>query len=263
MSRERTSTRRRRSDYALSCRAFQTQSRPSGLPDPRWLGDPLLRARRSDWQRRPHILAPAERRFCRVLLERFAVGDCPSADEVSLLADELGLERTSALAALAEADLMHFSPDGAPLVAYPFSAVARGYRVLIDGSVTVEAMCAVDALGIAPMLGLSTETRSQDPLTTTVVEVRVEPSGRARWSPRGAVVLSAQRCCGGPSFESCCDTLNFFESEASARRYLVAHPDVTGDPISIPEAVKAGKTAFGELLRNLGRTAWPAGEAAG
>jgi hypothetical protein len=37
-------------------------------------------------------------------------------------------------------------------VAYPFSGTPRGHRVRIDGEHWVEAMCAVDALGIAAML---------------------------------------------------------------------------------------------------------------
>jgi len=34
-----------RTDYALSCRLFQTESGNTGLPDPRWLRDALRRAK--------------------------------------------------------------------------------------------------------------------------------------------------------------------------------------------------------------------------
>jgi len=51
-------------------------------------------------------------------------------------------------------NLVHHDPaTGAILVAYPFSRTPRGHRVLINGTHQVEAMCAIDALGIAPMLG--------------------------------------------------------------------------------------------------------------
>jgi hypothetical protein len=45
----------------------------------------------------------------------------------------------------------------------------------MDGKRWVEAMCAIDALGIAPMLGLPVEIYSRDPLSGGEIWVRLDP----------------------------------------------------------------------------------------
>ena len=114
-------------------------------------------------------------------------------------------------------------------------------------------MCALDALGIAAMLGKPTEISSHDPLSGTPITVRVAPDGTGDWTPREAAVLAARTGCGGPSFESCCGTLNFFESHTSADQYLDTHPEVSGEAIPIPEASEAGCEMFGGVLTSLAR----------
>jgi hypothetical protein len=242
-----------RSDYAVSCRLYHTESGPRPAPDPRWLRDAL---RRADWgsrQERMHELTRPEQVLYRSLLERFAAGTPPTADDVQAAATELDLDVEQVRGALTQRDLVHFGADGTPLVAYPFSATPRGHRVLIDGRIWVESMCALDALGTAPMLELPTVVHSNDPLTGAPVHVRFDAHGEASWEPQEAVVLAGRNCCGGPSFESCCTALNFFASEANALRYLEANPEVGGDPISIPEAAEAGRAVFGDVLRSLAR----------
>lgn len=79
--------------------------------------------------------------------------------------------------------------------------------------------------------------------------MRVDPGEGAWWEPVTAVVLAGSACCDGPSFRGCCDVLNFFETEDSANRYLRGHPELNGFPISIPDAIEAGRTVFAELLK--------------
>ena len=113
----------------------------------------------------------------------------------------------------------------------------------------VEAMCAIDALGIAPMLQLPIEITSRDPLNGTEVCVRLDPGDGAWWEPTTAVVLTGSACCDGPSFRGCCDVLNFFESAETAEQYLNNQPELAGFPISIPEAIEAGRAVFADLLK--------------
>jgi hypothetical protein len=134
-------------------------------------------------------------------------------------------------------------------VAYPFSAEPRGHRVLVDGERWVEAMCAIDALGIAPMLVLPIEIYSSDPLSGVEIWVRLDPSEGAWWEPNQAVVLAGSARCEGPSFRDCCDVLNFFERRENAERYLAENPSVSGRPISPPDAIEAGRIVFGDILR--------------
>ena len=126
-------------------------------------------------------LAPGERDLYDWILTAFASGTPPAPDTLADAASSFEVEAEAALAVFAREDLVHHDPaTGAILVAYPFSGTPRGHRVLIDGSHTVEAMCAIDALGIAPMLGLPVEVTSRDPQTGTEVWVRVEP-GEGAW----------------------------------------------------------------------------------
>ena len=121
--------------------------------------------------------------------------------------------------------------------------------MLIDGKHRVEAMCAIDALGISPMLGLPIEINSHDPLTGAEIWVRLDPGDGAWWEPKTAVVLTGATCCDGPSFRSCCDVLNFLQSAETAEQYLTNNPELTGFTISIPDAIAVGRTVFGDILK--------------
>ena len=190
-----------------------------------------------------------ERALYRRLLRRFADGGTPTPAELAAAAAELEVDLGRAAAVFAAEDLVHFdSAGGAVRVAYPFSATPRGHRVQIDGEHWVEAMCAIDALGIAAMLDRPIEVISHDPVSGGEVWVRVDPGDGAWWEPESAVVLAGSCASEGPSFRSCCDVLNFFESGEHALQYLLAHPEVSGHAITSPDAIAAGAAIFGDLL---------------
>ena len=194
-------------------------------------------------------LTQPERDLYRWLLQRFATGEPPSGEAIRAAAGDLGLGADDALAVFAREDLVHVDGGGRPTVAYPFSARDRGHRVLIDSAREVQAMCAIDALGIAPMLGQPIEVSSRDPISGREVRVELTPGSAATWQPAEAVVLAGSMRCDGPSFGGCCDVLNFFETLENAQRYLQERPEITGTPISIPEAAEAGRIVFGDVLR--------------
>ena len=108
-------------------------------------------------------------------------------------------------------------------------------------------MCALDALGIAPMLGTAVAIDSRDPLTGELIRVEVDSGGDASWEPAEAVVLAGS-CCDGAAHEGCCAVLNFFATPANADRWLTSHSDVRGHVVSIPEASDAGRAIFGAVL---------------
>ena len=99
------------------------------------------------------------------------------------------------------------------------------------------------------MLGLPIEIYSRDPLSGGEIWVRLDPSEGAWWEPHQAVVVSGSAGCGSPSFRSCCDVLNFFERRENAERYLAENPSVSGRPISLPEAIEAGRIVFGDVFK--------------
>jgi hypothetical protein len=206
----------------------------------------------------PERLGPArltrlderERALYRWILASFARAQPPQVDELCDRASELDLEVEETLDLFAQLDLVHHdAATGEILVAYPFSARPHGHSVLIDSAHRVEAMCAIDALGIAAMLQLPIEVSSHDPLNGAEIWVRLDPDEGAWWEPTSAVVLAGSARCDGPSFRGCCDVLNFFETEDSANRYLDSHPELAGFPISIPDAIEAGRTVFADLMK--------------
>jgi hypothetical protein len=194
-------------------------------------------------------LSDGQRTLYRWILASFARARSPQVDELCDLASvDLQVEETLDL--FARLDLVHHDQaTGEVLVAYPFSARPRGHSVLISSTYRVEAMCAIDALGIAPMLQLPIEITSRDPLSGAEIWVRLDPGEGAWWEPTTAVVLAGSSCCDGPSFRGCCDVLNFFQTEESANSYLGNQPELAGFPISIPDAIEAGRTVFADLMQ--------------
>lgn len=154
---------------------------------------------------RLRTLTEGERAFYRWVLRSFAAGTPPGPDELADTASALELEVEPALERLAGADLVHHDPaTGAIVVACPFSGRPTLHRVRLQGG-EVYAMCAIDALGIAPMLGEPIEIASRDPLTDDDIQVASSPAGAAGGSLRrqsssvagpeaGSPVMPAVRC---------------------------------------------------------------------
>ena len=200
------------------------------------------------WRPRPlHLLTDRDREFYRWILTSFGAGSPPGAADLADAASPLELDVEPALERLAQADLVHHDPGtGTILVAYPFSGRPTGHRVRLAGR-ELYAMCAIDALGIAPMFGEPIEIASRDPLTTREILVALTPGGDGRWEPHEAVVVSG-RSGTGESCDSCCPVVNFFASGATAEQWLASHPDVDGAVVSMREAIAAGRAVFGDIL---------------
>jgi hypothetical protein len=210
----------------------------AGIPAERWGEARLAR------------LSAAERDFYRWILRGFADGRIPDAAAAGETASRLGLDPGDAFDKLAREDLVHRDAStGEIAVAYPFSGRQTAHRVRIGRRNEVDAMCAIDALGISFMLGEPTEVVSRDLLTGEEVRIWVDPGGAVRWQPEGAAVFAGSDRCEGPASAVCCAFVNFFASRENAERYVRETPAVGGEVLSIPEAVEAGRIVFGGLLR--------------
>ncbi|WP_238164089.1 alkylmercury lyase family protein [Kribbella pittospori] len=190
----------------------------------------------STWRRRAVPLDAVTRTAHREVLRAFAASGAPPVGGT-----------TKALEALHELDAIRLSPEGKIAVAYPFSATPTRHRVRIADQVDVYAMCAVDALGIAPMLGQDTVIQSADPTDGSGITV-VRRTGSTHWDPAGAVVFIGADPGGGPSADCCCDYLNFFATRAAAEAWTAAHPQVPGQIINQREAEDLAVRLFGHLL---------------
>jgi hypothetical protein len=193
-------------------------------------------------------LSGAERELYFWILRRFATEGRPSSVELGAAAEQLRLEADSALEALAREDLVHRGADGEIAVSYPFSGRPTTHRVRFPGGHEVDAMCAIDALGIAPMFGEPIEVSSRDPLTGEAIRAQVAPDGAASWEPTAAVVVAGvlDRC--EESFRGCCPALNFFASSGNAERWLTEHPEIRGQVMSMDDAIAAGRAVFGNVF---------------
>jgi hypothetical protein len=193
-------------------------------------------------------LSERERDLYSWILRRFGTEGRPSSAELRAAAEHLGLEAEGALETFAREDLVHRGADGEIGVAYPFSGRPTAHRVRLPGGHEVDAMCAIDALGITPMLGQATEIRSRDPGTGDEIRARVVPDEPVEWSPESAVVVAGATRSEGDARRGCCPVLNFFASRGNAERWLADHPEVRGSVISMREAAAAGRAVFGGVL---------------
>jgi hypothetical protein len=194
-------------------------------------------------------LTESERALYFWILRQFATQGRPSSVDIYEAAERLAIEAEQGLQTLAREDLVHRGSDGEVTVAYPFSGRPTAHRVRFPDGHEVDAMCAIDALGIAPMFGEQVEVASRDPVSGDGIQARVAPDGAAEWWPQSAVVVAGAVRSEGDACFGCCPVLNFFVSAANAERWLDRHPEISGETISMQEAILAGRAVFGELLK--------------
>jgi hypothetical protein len=193
-------------------------------------------------------LSELERELYFWILRRFASRGRPSKGDVHSAATRLGLPVEAALATLAGEDLVHLDHEGEIAVAYPFSGRETAHVVRFPSGHEAYAMCAIDALGIAPMFGVPIAVRSRDPVSGDAIDTRLQPGGDGDWSPKSAVVVAGTMQGEDESCQSCCPVLNFFESSSTADRWLARRAEVRGHVITIPEAIASGRAVFGDVL---------------
>ena len=162
-----------------------------------------------------------------------------------------GVEVGAALARLHAEDFLRLDDTGRIVAAYPFSAMPTSYLVHIGDGPSVYAMCAIDALGIARMLGRATTVRSADPSTGEPVTLALDAAGRLRdHQPAAAAVLVGATAHGEScvAADTCCATVSFFASSTTARSWLHDNPDVRGPVLDLATALDLANEVFGHPL---------------
>jgi hypothetical protein len=250
----------REGTFALSCRVYRDERGLAGRPSRKWIRDALSQAaagavalaaaeipRDKQGSERGARLTASERALYTWILRRFRTGR-PNAGELHREAERCGLEPDAALSTLAREDLVHLGRAGEVAVAYPFSGLETAHVVTFADGHKAFAMCAIDALGTAPMFGEPVEIRSRDPLTGERLHGRLTADGEMDWQPRTAVVVAGVSDRQGESLHGCCPVLNFFASADNGHRWLEQHPAVRGTVVSLADAVAAGRAVFGDVL---------------
>jgi hypothetical protein len=189
-----------------------------------------------------------------MLLSFAATGHAPEPALLEAVAAGYGRTAAEVLADLHAGDFIQLDEAGGIRAAYPFSAVPTPHVVQISGGPRVHAMCAIDALGMAAMLGRAVTIASADTLTGQPVMVTVTGNGTtAVWEPATTVVFDGRlaSCADGPAIPSAqvsCGFMNFFAAPASAAAWAAAHPEVTGEVLGQKAALRLGGEIFGALL---------------
>lgn len=240
-------------DFGVSCRIYRG-------PDGQMTGAPSVEQLRealsipgpaevlSRWRTRARRLDPVERAVHQAVLRAFATTGGPATSgELDPVVAGTGTSTVEVLQSLHDGDAIRVTPDGVIAVAYPFSANPTRHRVRIGDRVDAYAMCAIDALGIAAMLGQDTAISSVDVTTGQPVTVTTT-GGRTVWDPATAVVFIGVGAGGGPTADCCCDYLNFFNDPATANAWASNHPEVPGQILTQPEAEVLGIQLFQPLL---------------
>jgi len=196
---------------------------------------------------------PATDRVRVALLKLYAEeGRAPTT---GALAERVGLNETSVRTLLEELHRRDLAVlDGERIVgAYPFTDKDTGHRVTLDGRV-LNAMCAVDALGIGAMTDRDITIASRCRHCGAPIRIATRDQGRAlaQTEPRTAVMWQSVRYQGACAANSLCATTAFFCSDdhlSAWRREQAA--DEAGFRLSIEEGLEAGRALFGPSLAGL------------
>jgi mercury(II) reductase len=173
----------------------------------------------------------------------------------SAIAKRAGLSETTIQPLLEELhrrDLVVLNGDRI-VGAYPFTDRDADHQVTLDGRV-VNAMCAVDALGIGAMTGHDIAIASRCRHCSAPIQITTLNQGRslAHVEPRTAVTWQSVHYEGGCAANSLCATTAFFCSDDHLSAWRREHSaDEPGFRLSIEEGLEAGRALFGPSLAGL------------
>lgn len=179
-------------------------------------------------------------------------GELGRAPDRVALAEKTGLAADAVRAALTRLrarDLIVLDEaTGEIMGAYPFTERASGHHVRI-GARTLNAMCAVDALGAGAMYGADSEIRSACRECGAAIVVRTVRDGAELLAvvPAGAVVWNGIHY-EGQAADSLCRVIAFFCSDAHLEGWSAARRGLKGFRLSLDEALQVGKALFVPVL---------------
>lgn len=195
---------------------------------------------------RQDALIPMLRDLHRKILKSFAATGEPLTR--TQIAAEVGEEEVDVvLHQLAGNDLIVLSHDQQEITgAYPFTVEQRVHRVNINGQETY-AMCALDAVSIAPMCQGSTRILSQCHVTETPVEIQMNEDKVLTAAPVDVHVGIRWQSTSGCAAKNLCMEMVYLKDEATAQAWQRQDSDnISIYPLA--EAVEFGAAFFKPLL---------------
>ena len=181
-------------------------------------------------------------------------GHAPTASDIAGESGLAAADVETVLAALAGRDRLVLDPASGDVVgAYPFSERDTGHKVRFDDRTltarTLNAMCAIDALGAGAMYGSDIAVASACRECEQPVHIETRDSGRvlAGVDPTNTVVWAGIHH-DGCSATSLCTTILFFCSVTHLEAWRGRHHGPEGVRLSVDEAMQVGKALFGPVL---------------
>lgn len=172
-------------------------------------------------------------------------GRVPTGPELDPVIDKKKLE--AGLRKLGEADLIVLDKAGRwPVGAYPLTSEQTAHRITVNGH-TLYAMCALDALSVAPMFNETVSISSVCHLNHTPVRIQMQGDTLCDARPDDAIVGIRWQMPSAVAAHSMCMEMVFLENRATAEQWQ----DGDTDNISLftlPEAVAFGKGFFLPLM---------------
>jgi len=166
------------------------------------------------------------------------------------IAQQLGNDGVAAtLARLADDDLVVLTPDRRNIAgAYPFSAEERLHAVLVNGH-TVRAMCALDALAIAPMFETATRIDSRCHVSDTPVEIHMQGAELLSARPGDIRVGIHWQGTSGCAARNLCLEMVFLRDAETAQHWQQQDSDNIS-LFELPDAVRFAAAYFRPLLED-------------
>ena len=181
-------------------------------------------------------------------------GHAPTAGDIAGESGLAAAEVDAVLAALAGRDRLVLDPATGDVVgAYPLSARDTGHKVRFDDRTlnahTLNAMCAIDALGAGAMYRSDVAVASACRECEAPIHIETRDLGRALAAvdPTNAVVWAGIHH-DGCSATSLCTTILFFCSVTHLEAWRGKHHGPEGVRLSVDEAMQVGKALFGPVL---------------
>jgi len=193
-----------------------------------------------------------DRVWCAVLEGFASAGRAPDV-AATAVASGLGPSAVgAALDRLRARDLVVRAENtGAVTAAYPFCEWPTGHRVRWNGT-AVNALCAIDALGMGAMLGRDTIIDAECRQCSAPIRLATRRQGTeiAETFPEGTVVWSGIAYAGNCGATSGCTQKVFFCSDEHLHAWREAGRAASpGFRLSVDEAHQVGRAMFAPMLR--------------
>ena len=198
-----------------------------------------------------HALEPAQDRVWRTVLELFArSGKPPHLHEISEETGLAGENLRTFIAELEAHDLLGSGPSADVVrYAYPFTSDQTEHHVQLRDR-KLHAVCAIDALGIAAMLGTDVVIESSCLVCGSGIEIGTAYRGNSLSYARPVnAVVWYDLAYSGCAAASCCPSIAFFCSEAELRQWVSAqNPQPNGYRLTLDDALEVGRALFEPVL---------------